>query len=96
MTEYEESRYDRLPEHMREPARAYVEEHQPVGGFLRAVLENDLVNAFGRADPDNRAAMADWATWLWNDIPQACWGDAKKVDAWLHPAAGTEEEDTDV
>jgi hypothetical protein len=77
------NRYDRLPEHMREHARAYVEEHQPVGNFLAAVLANDLVDAFGRADADNRAAMADWAKWLWNDIPSACWGSREKVEAWL-------------
>jgi len=77
--------YDRLPEAMREHARAYIEERHPVGGFLRAVLENDLVNAFGRADPENRAAMADWALWLWNDIPSQSWGSRAKVEAWLKP-----------
>lgn len=49
------------------------------------MLENDLVNAFGRADPENRAAMADWALWLWNDIPSQSWGSRAKVEAWLKP-----------
>lgn len=77
------SRYDRLPEAMREHARAYVEDHHPVGGFLTAVLSNSLIDAFGLADEENRAAMADWALWLWNDIPSACWGSRAKVEAWL-------------
>lgn len=83
------AKYDRLPEHMREPARAYVEHHQPTGDFLRAVLSNNLVDAFGKADADNRAAMGDWAHWLWNDIPAKCWGSASRVAAWTayHPAA---------
>jgi len=76
--------YDRLPEIMQPHARDYVERHQPVGGFLTAVLSNDLVGAFGAADPDNRAAMHDWCLWLWNDIPGKCWGSRAKVEAWLH------------
>jgi hypothetical protein len=84
-----ENKYDRIPEDMREDARDYVEDHEPVGGFLYAVLTNDLVNAFGYADPDNRAAMHDWCLWLFNDIPSKCWGSKEKVEAWLayHPAA---------
>ena len=78
--------YDMLPEHMQEPARAYVEEHQPVGDFLKAVLCNDLVNAFGRADGINKAAMAQWAQWLWNEAPSPCWGSLEKVRAWLDEA----------
>lgn len=88
MTTYEKSRYDRLPAAMREPARAYVEDHQPVGGFLTAVLSNSLVDAFGRADDENRMFMAEWALWLWNDIPGKCWGSPEKVEAWLDEERG--------
>lgn len=85
------AKYDRLPEAMRERARDYVERHQPVGHFLTAVLENNLVNAIGAADAENRAAIEDWALWLFNDIPSACWGSRAKVEAWL--ALGEDEED---
>ena len=83
-----ENKYDRLPEAMQEHARDYVEKHQEVGGFLTAVLSNDLVGAFARADRDNLAAMGDWTLWLFNDIPSACWGTPEKVRAWTawHPA----------
>ena len=83
-----ENKYDRLPEVMQPHARAYVENHESVGGFLTAVLSNNLVDAFGYADPDNRAAMHDWCMWLFNDIPSACWGSPLKVARWLeyHPA----------
>jgi len=84
------NKYDRLPEAMRPHARDYVERHLPVGGFLYAVLSNNLVDAFGHADKDNRAAMGDWVLWLFNDIPSKCWGSEDKVDAWL--ASGEEEE----
>lgn len=76
--------YSMLPEHMRAGARDYVERRHPnVGGFLRAVLENDLVEAFGRADEINAAAMRDWAAWLFNEAPANCWGSPDKVRAWL-------------
>ena len=75
--------YSRLPEHMQSGAQDYVERRYPPGGFLAAVLENDLVGAFGKADKDNAAAMAEWARWLWNEAPSQCWGSPAKVKAWL-------------
>jgi hypothetical protein len=50
---------------------------------MRAVLENNLVEAFGRADETNAARMRDWATWLFNEAPSTCWGSPEKVQAWL-------------
>ena len=77
------SDYARLPEHMRDAASDYIEDHRGPGHFLYAVLSNDLVGAFGRADEANRDAMHDWAMWLYNDIPSAAWGTPEKVDAWV-------------
>ncbi len=75
--------YDRLPEHMRDPARRYVENGEPVGSFLRAVLENRFAQALGRADTENRAAISAWASWLHNDVPMDAWGSPEKVTAWI-------------
>ena len=74
--------YDRLPEHMREPARLYIEEGELPGGFLTAVLCNDLVEAFDQADEENKSRMSDWVLWLYNDIPMPAWGTPTKVLAW--------------
>lgn len=75
--------YSYLPEHMREGARDYVEKGEKPGGFLRAVLSNDLVEAFGYADATNYASMHLWARWLFNEAPADCWGSPAKVKAWL-------------
>jgi len=75
--------YDTLPEHMREPAQLYIERGIEPGSFLLAVLGNDLVGAFARADQINTAVMDDWACWLYNDVPSAAWGSPEKVAAWL-------------
>jgi hypothetical protein len=75
--------YERLPEHMQAGARRYIEQGIPPGGFLEAVLANDLVGAFARADEVNRGAMRAWTLWLYNDIPSSAWGDPSMVDEWM-------------
>ena len=77
------TRYDMLPDYMRDRARAYVENGEPVGSFLTAVFENNLVEALGRADMENRAAIFVWTRWLYNDVPMDAWGSPEKVAAWL-------------
>lgn len=75
-------KYDRLPEDTQEPLRRYVERGEIPGGFLTAVLENNLVDAFGYADETNRARLHDFALWLWNECPRAAWGSRGQVEAW--------------
>ncbi len=75
-------RYDMLPKHMRDAARAYVERGAEPGHFLGAVLENKLVEALSAADELNRAAMYSWAQWLYNECPRRAWGNGYRVDAW--------------
>jgi hypothetical protein len=75
--------YEMLPEHMQHGAREYVEHGIPQGDFLMAVLENDLVEAFARADMTNRFCMHKWAEWLYNQCPRMAWGSKAKVDAWI-------------
>lgn len=78
------TRYDKLPEHMREVARLYIEEGVMPGHFLVAVLENNLTSAFGNADEVNRLCMWEWCLWLHNEIPMPAWGSANKVLAWCN------------
>lgn len=61
----------------------YVEERVPTGGFLEAVLCNDLKEAFGRADLENRRNLGAIVYWLYNSAPADCWGSPKKVRDWL-------------
>jgi len=61
----------------------YVNEHTPTGDFLRAVLANDLREAFARADAENMAALHQIVMYCHNEIPGNCWGSYEAVDAWL-------------
>ena len=74
--------YTQLPEHMREGTQLWVEHGIMPGGFLTAVLENDLVGAFGKADLENRASMYIWCQWLFNEAPAGCWGSREQVTDW--------------
>lgn len=52
----------------------YVKEKIPVGGFLRAVLENDLAGALGRADFKAMDNIRHIVCYIWNETPATCWG----------------------
>lgn len=55
----------------------------PTGGFLRAVLANDLMEAMGRADEENRLDIFEICQYVYNDIPANSHGSYKKVDDWM-------------
>lgn len=80
-TEEDELSYN-IPEITRESIDAWAESARPTGGFLRAVLSNDLREAFARADFENRAAMFDIVSYCWNEIPALCWGAPANVEGW--------------
>lgn len=58
---------------------AYVEDGTPPGGFLTAVLSNDLFGAIGRADPDSMMDLKNIIGYIYNDCPGNCWGSKEKV-----------------
>ena len=77
---------ERLPHHMRDGVERYVLHGIPGGSFMTELFANRLVQAFGRADEVNTAAMREWASWLYNDAPGDCWGSPMAVSEWI--AAG--------
>jgi len=80
-----ESRFElqRLPEAARGALRRYLEDGVPPGGFLTAILANDFVTAVGHADEENRAAIVEFATWLYWGCPSPAWGSYEQVNAWI-------------
>lgn len=78
--------YDILPEHCRGGMRRYIENGIPPGSFLTAVLENNLVEAFGRADQINQERLRDYCLWLYNEAPAMpirSWGSREIVRQWI-------------
>lgn len=72
-----------IPRHMHEPIRDYALHHQPVGGFLSAVLSNDFHGAACAADAINTVHLHTYGALL-HGLPRACWGSAEAVDAWVN------------
>lgn len=74
----------KIPAHMHESVIRFViagnapDKHS----FLYAVLSNNLINAFAKADIENFDAMRGWALLLWNDLPHDCYGSPERVDEW--------------
>lgn len=77
-----EINYEILPNSLREGMRRYVVDRIETGDFLRAVLENDLSEAWRRADPNNRLDMGRIVEFLY-ELPPACWGSKANVKSWL-------------
>lgn len=53
------------------------------GSFMTAVIENDLMSAFMRADSYNRTILYDICHFLYNRVPFEAWGSPEKVVRWL-------------
>lgn len=73
-----------IPQHTKYQIDEYVKDRMPPGGFLNAVLSNNLMEAFVRADDNNAFHMKAILTYLYNDTPAACWGSPEKVNEWLN------------
>lgn len=77
------SAYDSLwPEHNRDGMERYIEQGATPGDFLLAVLSNDLMGAFGKADPINMVNVQNIALWLYNNAPPLCFGSPENVARW--------------
>ena len=75
--------YELLSEHIRGSMKLYIENRVKPGGFLIAVLSNDLMAATARADHINRNNLFDICSFLYNEAPSCCHGSPEKVRAWL-------------
>ena len=63
--------------------KRYRDEHCPTGSFVRAVLENNLMEAIGQADEENRRDIVEICRFLYWDMPSICHGSPERVEAWL-------------
>lgn len=61
----------------------YKDHRIETGGFLRAVLENDLKEAVQRADLENQRSLCSIVAWCYNNMPAHAWGSPERVRLWL-------------
>lgn len=70
----------------------YAETGCPTGGFLAAVLSNDLIDAVARADAHNRRTLCDIAGFVYTEMPRACYGSREAVRQWIAAGARMEQQ----
>jgi hypothetical protein len=84
--------YDIYPGNTAGGAKRWIENRIMPGDFLAAVIRNNLKEALGRADIENRAAIFDIVSWWYNEAPSPCWGSPEKVKAWAKSPGNEEKE----
>ena len=72
-----------VPEHDVDGLFLYVFHGIMPGSFLEAVLSNDLMESFGRADHINKEKIFNICQFIYNEIPSDCWGSPEKMQAWM-------------
>ena len=76
---------------IKESLDRYAQRHVATGGFLQAVLENNLKESMARADEDNQRDLFEIVCYLYNELPAACWGSPELVRTWLAQKPATAE-----
>lgn len=71
-----------IPGRMVDGLVRYIEDGIIPGGFLQAVITNDLKEACARADDENRYLLWDYVNVLYNHAPSQCWGSSEKMMLW--------------
>lgn len=82
MPALEDIKYDTLPAHMQEPIRLYIEEGRPLGDFLQSLLCNKLMQTFRHADAKNLAAIHEWLSFVYNEVPGDACGSEEAYEYW--------------
>jgi hypothetical protein len=69
-----------IPSYTKQSLDNYINHGIAPGGFLTAVLTNDLYSAVGRADSVNREALADIVSYIYNEVPRDCYGSEEAME----------------
>ena len=77
------AKLNKVPERMIESLVAYVIHGIEPGGFLMAIIRNDLQLAWTRADGENRPLIGAYVQTLLSSFPIACYGDNDTVRSWI-------------
>jgi len=67
----------------KESLERYVNHRIQPGGFLTAVLSNDLFGAVTRADRENKLALSEICQYIYNEVPSNAWGSSDAVHNYL-------------
>lgn len=81
--DYKQELRDRIPSHLMGAIDRYIEHGLSPGGFLSAIIQNDLAGAFNRADSLSKEHIENIVTYFWNYVPDSCWGSPEAQRKWI-------------
>lgn len=71
-----------IPSRMESGIKMWIDHGVMPGGFIRAIIENDLRSAVERADSENLANIPAYVSYFYNEAPMMCWGSKERVENW--------------
>ena len=86
LNDVDESLATSVPLRLKESIDRYARHGVPTGGFLRAVLSNDLMSAIRRADNTSLNSILAICQYIHNAVPSAIRGSREAVEAHLRKA----------
>jgi hypothetical protein len=92
--EFEEKLAELIPVHCQNGLRSYVLNGNIPGGFLQAVICNNLKEAVSRADDVNVKVLPNYVMFLYNYVPDTCWGSSEAMKAWKERGGLVGKEET--
>lgn len=75
--------YSEIPERIMQNLLYYVKGEEHPGGFLYAVLCNDLFGAVGKADKEMKPLIPLLVQYIHWEVPSGCHGSPEHVKAWM-------------
>jgi len=81
--EFDKVDYSQIPVYMRRGMMLYLELGIEAGGFLMAVLANDLHFAVKKADQTNRYNLLEYIDFFLDGFPDRSWGSYENVYYWM-------------
>lgn len=82
-----------IPKYTKDAIDRWTDQGIPPGSFVQAVLENDLMGAYARADDTNMAHMKDIVQYVYDYVPALAHGSKEIMIAWqkrLQAKSGTD------
>jgi hypothetical protein len=84
----EKNQSQKVPQHTLDALNRYRYDGLFPGDFLYAVLTNDFMQAFSKADDLNIANMYAIAKWVYNEMPTAAFGSPENIKSWIKLKSG--------
>lgn len=76
-------KYRKIPQGILDGLHRYQTYGIMPGGFLSAVLENDLMSAVMLADEKSQEAFFEIVHYVYHELPYACHGSKEKIVSWI-------------